>query len=58
MIFFFDYAKFENNYTGFFDYQDQDKELVYQIGGYDKTTDNVIEWVATLTEANMAKFQY
>jgi len=58
MIFFFDYAQFESNYTGFFEYPDRDRELLYQKGGYVQTTDSVIQWVATLTEATMSKFQY
>ena len=64
MLYFFGYAKDphggENN-TGFFDYgplDKQDPELVKSFKGYKSMNKNIIEWVASMNEEDLAGIRY
>ena len=61
MLHFFGYAKVSSdpeNFTGFFEYPEEDPEMLRQYKGFEAHREQTIDWVASLNDQELNNIQY
>lgn len=61
MLHFFGYVKVASdpdNFTGFFEYEEEDPEMLRQYKGFEAHREQTIDWVCSLNEREMSTFHY
>ena len=61
MLHFFGYAKVasdSDNSTGFFEYEEEDPELIHNYKAFEAHREQTIDWVCSLNEAELSTLKY
>ena len=61
MLHYFGYAKVSSepdNFTGFFEYEEEEQELIKNYKAFEAHREQTIDWVCSLNDAEMSTFKY